>query len=204
MVRLVDIPNVGVYEYPDDMSDEDINNDVYDTVIPNADPANPDPEQVRARPDLFPDIDRGSFGAGFGSVADRYGRLDEVAGAAIGRSQESLDELKQQQAEDAERNKYRANLDDVENYWDRGDYGEAAGTLFGDIVPQMLAESLPDMGLIWAGGKAGAIGGAAVGSAVPGLGTAAGGVIGGIGGMIVGGMPSFFGMNARRAPSPSA
>jgi hypothetical protein len=198
MVRLVDIPNVGVYEYPDDMSDEDINNDVYDTVIPNADPANPDPEQVRARPDLFPDIDRGSFGAGFGSVADRYGRLDEVAGAAIGRSQESLDELKQQQAEDAERNKYRANLDDVENYWDRGDYGEAAGTLFGDIVPQMLAESLPDMGLIWAGGKAGAIGGAAVGSAVPGLGTAAGGVIGGIGGMIVGGMPSFFGMNVER------
>jgi hypothetical protein len=194
MVRLVDIPNVGVYEYPDDMSDEDIHNDVYDTVIPNSDPANPDPEQVRARPDLFPDIDRGSFFGGLDSGVTRLGRADEAAGAAIGRSQEELDSLKSQMSEDEYNQRYRASLDDVTGQWDKGEYWESAKTLFGDVLPQTLGESIPDMGIIGGGAIAGGLaGGAATGPLAP-IGALGGAIIGGA----IAGLPTFFGMNVER------
>ena len=190
MPRLVEIPNVGIYEYPDDTSDEDIHNDVYNVVIPNADLENPDPEQVANAPHLFPDIERGSLFGGLGSAAERYGRIPEVAGAVAG-SQEELDALRAQQEAEGQEQRYRANLKDATAQYERGDVLGAASTLFLDILPQTLGESLPDMTLIGLGTYYGGVAGTAVAGPV-------GGVVGGIAGAVVAGFPSFFGMNIER------
>ena len=200
MPRVIDIMGVGAIEFPDEMTDDQIISVIEGDLIPNA--GNPDPELVSARPDLFPDIDRGSLFGGLGSGAERLGRAPEAAGAAIGRSQEELDSLKAQMAEEEQAQRYRASLSDVTTQWGRGDYLGAAGTLFGDVLPQTLGESLPDMGLIGAGAVAGAKIGAGAGAVTTGplapigagLGALAGAVVGGA----VAGLPTFFGMNVER------
>ena len=200
-----EIPNVGIYEFPDDMSEEDIFAEINNIIVPNADFDNPDPEQVRNAPHLFPDIDRGSLFGGLGSGVERLGRAPEAVAAAVGRSQEELEDLKAQMAEEEYEQRYRASLGDVTGQWERGDYLGAAGTLFGDVLPQTLGESLPDMAVIgggvWAGAKVGAAAGVAAGAATGPLAwasvpvfTVAGATIG----AAVTGLPTFFGMNVER------
>ena len=187
-----------MFEFPDEMDPDDIAWEIDNEIIPGADMDNPDPEAVRANPELF-DVDRGSIGAGIASSTRRLGRADEAAGAAIGRSQEDLDYLRAQQPIEAEENKYRASLDDVKNEWNRGDYLQSAGTLFTDVLPQTLGESIPDMGIImgstmagaWAGAKVGAM--AAVPIPIPGA-----RIAGAILGAAIGGLPTFFGSNVER------
>ena len=165
MVKPVEIEGVGVVEFPDEMSGEDITFAIENEILPNSDLDNPNPEAVAANPHLFPDIERGSFFGGIGSAAERYGRIPEVAGAVAG-SQEELDALRAQQEAEGQEQRYRANLKDATAQYERGDVLGAASTLFLDILPQTLGESLPDMTLIglgtYAGGKTGAIAGAAV------------------------------------------
>ena len=195
----VEIGNMGAFDFPDEMTDQEINDDIQNNLAPTFDFKNPDPEQVRAYPHLFPDIDRGSVFGGLGSGFERLGRAPEAVGAAVGRSQEELDDLKAQMAEDREKQRYRASLDDVASAWDKGSYLEAAGTLFGDVLPQTLGESLPDMGIIGAGAYAGAKYGLTASAAVPLPGAR---VVGTVGGAIIGGafagLPTFFGMNVER------
>ena len=128
MPQTYEVTNVGVFEFPDDMSEQDIYDEINNQIIPNA--GDPDPEDVAARPDLFPDIDRGSFFGGLGSGAERLGRVPEAVGAGVFRSQEELDDLKAQMAEENNQQRYRATLDDVTGQFDKGNYLQAAGTLF--------------------------------------------------------------------------
>ena len=74
MPRSIDIAGVGAIQFPDEMTDDEIVSAIENDIIPNHDNANPDPELVSARPDLFPDIDRGSFFGGLGSGVERLGR----------------------------------------------------------------------------------------------------------------------------------
>ena len=194
MPRSIDIAGVGAIQFPDEMTDDEIVSTIENDIIPNHDNANPDPELVSARPDLFPDIDRGSFFGGLGSGVERLGRAPEAVGAAIGRSQEELDSLKSQMSEDEYNQRYRASLDDVTDQFGRGEYLQSAGTLFTDVLPQTLGESIPDMGIIGSGAIAGGLaGGAATGPLAP-LGALGGAIVGGA----VAGLPTFFGMNVER------
>jgi len=195
---MIDILGVGAIEFPDEMSDDDISRAIENDILPYANPDNPDPELVRARPDLFPDIDRGSFFGGLGSGARRVGRLDEVAGAAIGRSESGLGSLTDQMGEEAVRSQYRATPTDALNQWRKGDYLGAAGTYFLDVVPQSLGETVPELAGIGAGTVAGAKIGAAIGTTAGPAGTVVGGIVGGIAGGIAAGAPLFFGQNVER------
>ena len=181
MPRIIDIVGVGAIEFPDDMDDAAIIDAIENDLIPNA--GDPDPELVAARPDLFPDIDRGSFFGGLGSGAERHRRVPEAVGAGVFRSQEEQDDLKAQMAEENNQQRYRATLDDVTSQFEKGNYLQAAGTLFGDVLPQTLGESLPAMGAVAAGAAAGT-------AVLPGVGTVVGGVLAGL--------PNFFGMNVER------
>lgn len=199
MPQTYEVTNVGVFEFPDDMSEQDIYDEINNQIIPNA--GDPDPEDVAARPDLFPDIDRGSFFGGLGSGAERLGRVPEAVGAGVFRSQEELDDLKAQMAEENNQQRYRATLDDVTGQFDKGNYLQAAGTLFGDVLPQTLGESLPAMGVVSAGAvggaKLGALAGTAGGPLAP-VTAPIGALIGGIAGGVLAGLPNFFGMNVER------
>jgi len=196
VVQTIDIEGIGEVDFPDEMSGADITYAIENDIIPNF--GDPDPAMVARRPDLFPDIERGSLFGGFGSAAERYGRIPEVAGAVAG-SQEELDALRAQQEAEGQEQRYRANLKDATAQYERGDVLGAASTLFLDILPQTLGESLPDMTLIglgtYAGGKTGAIAGAAV-AGPPGA--VIGGALGSVAGAVVAGFPSFFGMNIER------
>ena len=191
MPRSIDIAGVGAIQFPDEMTDDEIVSAIENDIIPNHDNANPDPELVSARPDLFPDIDRGSFFGGLGSGVERLGRAPEAVGAAIGRSQEELDSLKSQMSEDEYNQRYRASLDDVTDQFGRGEYLQSAGTLFTDVLPQTLGESIPDMGIIGSGAVAGALAAAPI--PIPGA-----RIAGAIAGGAVAGLPTFFGMNVER------
>ena len=199
MPRIIDIVGVGAIEFPDDMDDAAIIDAIENDLIPNA--GNPDPTLVADRPDLFPDIDRGSFFGGLGSGAERLGRVPEAVGAGVFRSQEELDDLKAQMAEENNQQRYRATLDDVTGQWDKGNYLQAAGTLFGDVLPQTLGESLPAMGVVSAGAvggaKLGALAGTAGGPLAP-VTAPIGALVGGIAGGVLAGLPNFFGMNVER------
>jgi len=79
--------------------------------------------------------------------------------------------------------------------------GGASGVLAGageflSQVPGAVAENLPQLGTMFAGARLGAIGGGAIGSVVPIVGTGAGALIGGIGGAAATMYPQFFGSNA--------
>ena len=191
MPRSIDIAGVGAIQFPDEMTDDEIVSAIENDIIPNHDNANPDPELVSARPDLFPDIDRGSFFGGLGSGVERLGRAPEAVGAAIGRSQEELDSLKSQMSEDRNNQRYRASLDDVTDQFGRGEYLQSAETLFTDVLPQTLGESIPDMGIIGSGAVAGALAAAPI--PIPGA-----RIAGAIAGGAVAGLPTFFGMNVER------
>jgi hypothetical protein len=202
MPRTVELPNYGVFNYPDEMTDDEIYDDINNSLVPSLDAANPDPEQVRNAPHLFPDIDRGSVLGGLDSSTDRLGRAPEAIGAGVFRSQEELDSLKTQMAKEKYDQRYRASLDDVTDQWGKGNYLDAAGTLFGDVLPQTLGESIPDMGIIGAGAIAGAKAGTLAGAATTGPFAPVGAVAGAVGGAVIGaaiaGLPTFFGMNVER------
>ena len=201
MVQIWEIDGVGRYEFPDDMSEADISAEIENIIIPNANMDSPDPEAVRDSPHLFPDIDRGSFFGGLGSGAERLGRVPEAVGAGVFRSQEELDDLKAQMAEENNQQRYRATLDDVTGQFDKGNYLQAAGTLFGDVLPQTLGESLPAMGATvagsYAGAKLGALAGTAGGPLAP-VTVPIGSLVGGLAGGVLAGLPNFFGMNVER------
>ena len=201
MAQFVDVIGFGEIEFPDNMSPDDMSSFIRKSVLPNHDPKNPDPAAVRARPDLFPNIDRGSFFGGAGSGLERLGRAPEAVGAGVFRSQEELDSLRTQMEEEAHDQRYRATLEDVGNYWEQGNWAEAASTLLGDVLPQTLGESLPDMGIIgagaWAGATAGALAGTAGGPLAP-ITAPVGATVGAIGGAAIAGLPTFFGMNVER------
>ena len=94
MPQIYEIPGVGVFEFEDGRDPEDIAYEIENEIMPNADLDNPDPAAVAARPDLFPNINRGSIMGGLEGGLERAGRIDEAVGAGVGRSQESLDSLK--------------------------------------------------------------------------------------------------------------
>ena len=158
MVKTVDIMGYGVAEFSDDTTKEQMDWDIENDILPNA--GEPDPRMVALRPDLFPDIDRGSVSRGIGGGLDRLGRAPEAVGAAVGRSPEELASLKAQMAEEDTSTPYRATLDHATDQFSRGDYTGAASTFFGDVLPQTFGESLPDMGIIGAGAAGGALAGA--------------------------------------------
>ncbi|MGW3887975.1 RHS repeat-associated core domain-containing protein [Micromonospora chokoriensis] len=56
----------------------------------------------------------------------------------------------------------------------------------GDGAPKAITKTAIDFGVVWAGAKAGALGGAAIGSVVPIIGNAGGALIGAIGGSLAG------------------
>ena len=195
-----------MFEFPDDMSTDDIAYQIDNEIIPNADMDNPDPEAVKANPDLFPNIDRGSWGSGIGSALDRLSRVPEAYGASVGGSQEDLDAIKEQTAAEGEDHKYLASFDESYDLFKEGKYLDAAGTFFGDYLAQKAGESLPDLAIMGAGSILGGIAGSALGPAgtVAGVtaGRAAGSMLGRRIGQALGGIgagyPSFVGQHTER------
>ena len=185
-----EIDGVGLMDFPDEMSEEDIAATIETEILPSADLENPDPEMVALRPDLFPDINRGSLFGGIGSGAERLSRVPENIGAAVGRDEEDLFSLKDQMAADDQDHIYRANLDDAVGQFQRGDYTGSASTFFLDIIPQTLGESLPDLGIMASGAFAGAKAGAVFGAPGAAIGAAVGGILAGT--------PSFVGQHVER------
>ena len=139
MVKTVDIMGYGVAEFSDDTTKEQMDWDIENDILPNA--GEPDPRMVALRPDLFPDIDRGSFTGGVGEAWEGIKRIPSVIGAAVFEDQESLDENAQMRAEAAERGKYGVGLDELTDQWNQGDYGGALWKGITDWVPKLAGES---------------------------------------------------------------
>lgn len=145
MAKTYEIQNFGVMEFPDEMSHEQIQWELNTNILPNA--GDPDPDMVAQYPDLFPDIDRGSFSQGFGANVEGLSRIDEAVGAAVFRSKEDLESGAAQRAEAAERAKYNVTFEQLGDQWSRGDRTGAASNFFTDYLPQKAGESAVEMGL---------------------------------------------------------
>lgn len=165
MPQRYEVPNYGVFDFPDDMSEEEIFYDIDNNLVPSLDANNPDPAQVSARPDLFPDIDRGSFWGGLETDAEGIGRIPEAVGAAYGRSPEDLAAIKAQTAEQGEKHKYDVTLEGLGDRWDNGDKMGAAWDFVTDYVPKIAGESAIEMGVGMGAGAGAAAGLAALATA---------------------------------------
>ena len=143
-----EIDGVGLVDFPDEMSEEEISSAIETQIVPNFDFDNPDPEQVARRPDLFPNINRGSWGSGLSAGLDRYGRIPENIKASVFEDKEALASLREQLAQEEENHRYLANLSDVTNQWDRGDHFGAIGTFWTDVFPHTAAKACPTC-LLW-------------------------------------------------------
>ena len=190
-----EIDGVGLVDFPDEMSEEEISSAIETQIVPNFDFDNPDPEQVALRPDLFQHINRGSWGSGLSAGLDRYGRIPENIKASVFEDKEALASLREQLAQEEKDHRYLANLSDVTNQWDRGDHFGAIGTFWTDVFPHTAAESLSDMLVM--GGTA-----AAVLYGLPAAGIAAAGGTALLWGSsiagIAAGTPSFIGQHVER------
>jgi hypothetical protein len=195
LARTVELPNYGVFNYPDNMSDEEIYADINNSLIPSLDPNNPDPEQVRNAEHLFPNIDRGSFFGGVGNEVDRLKRVDEAVGAAYGRSQEDLDSLKTQMGEAAYKNRYKVTWDQLGEKWNQGDRAGAIYSGLSDFLPEQVGNTALEMG---AGLGIAVAAPLAVGAVLgaPLVGAAA--IATGMGAMTLAMMPTFLGQNVER------
>ena len=179
----VNIPNVGLVNFPDEMSRDEIATAIREVIIPRYGTPQPAPQEAGERT-FSPGsaLSRGvnTYQSQLYSALEGAGRIIGSESLARTGSEGRIRNL--QEAETAQPAAQRPSLENAETV---GDYARATG--------QLVAESLPFTGAGIAGAKAGEIGARALGHT-----GWRGRIIGGILGSAAASFPTFYGSNRQR------
>ena len=164
MTQPVNIEGVGIVEFEDGMTPEQIEAAIVKDIIPTIPPpAEPIPQEKEYA---------GFFESLGGGISDTLGIADVGLSATLPGGDTGVEALEEFNADQAANPRTRFSFADIENAWDEGG---VEGTM--ELFKQLPGGFGEAIGMIFPSLASGATG-AAIGSVVPGVGTVAGGIVG--------------------------